>query len=257
MTVDVRTVTTCRVCGARDWRDVISFGSVPLANTYADAETAPGDQPRYPLEVMRCQTCRLVCLRHVVSAETLYRDYFYVTSTARAVDAHMRWVASECMDRYAVPRNGLVVEIGSNVGTQLQIFRQAGARVLGVDPAKNLSQVAERNGVPTVPEFFDAELAAATVTEHGNANVIIGRHVFAHIDDLTEILAGVRTLLHRDGVFVVEVPYLLDLLTKNQFDTIYHEHLSYFSVATLERVFSAHGLRLLDVRHADVHGGSV
>ena len=257
MTDDMRTVTTCRVCGGHDLREVISFGSVPLANTYPAADTAPGDQPWYPLEVIRCQNCRLVCLRHVVNAEALYRDYFYVTPDARSIDSHMRWVTAECLERYAVPQDSLVVELGSNIGTQLQIFRQAGARVLGVDPAKNLSQVAEHNGVPTIPEFFGDELATTVAREHGNAHVIIGRHVFAHIDDLTDVLAGARTLLHRDGVFVVEVPYLLDLLTKNQFDTIYHEHLSYFSVATLERVFAANGLRLVDVRHADVHGGSI
>lgn len=257
MTVDVKTMTICRVCGASDWCDVISFGSMSLANTYVGADTKPDDQPTYPLEVMRCRSCHLVCLRHIVNPEALYRDYFYVTATAQAISHHMQWLASVCMDSYDVPRDGLVVEIGSNIGTQLQIFQQAGARVLGVDPAKNLWQIAERNGVPTIPDFFGAELASATARDHGNAHMIIGRHVFAHIDDLTEIMTGICALLRRDGVFVVEVPYLLDLLSKNQFDTIYHEHLSYFSIATLNRLFQLHGFQLLDVRHAAVHGGSV
>lgn len=253
----LNTVRTCRVCGSDDWYEVISFGSMPLANSYPQVESAPSNEPHFPLEVIRCEYCHLVCLRHVVHPDVLYRDYIYVSSDTELIDRHMRWIRNLCLDEFGIATNGLAVELGSNTGTQLRLFSEAGMRVLGIDPAENIKPVAEESGVPTVADFFNSKLAEKIATDSQRAQLIMGRHVFAHIDDLADVMAGVRSLLDPEGLLVIEVPHLLDLITKNQFDTIYHEHLSYFSVQTLQRLFSLNGLRIIDVHRRDVHGGSL
>lgn len=250
-------VTTCRVCGAEDWLDVLSLGDIPLANSYVLPGTPPEAEPRYPLDLAHCRNCLLVSLRHVVDPNVLYRDYIYISSDTDMVNDHMKAVTSYCAEVTDLESGDLVVEIGSNIGTQLVLFGANGQRVLGIDPAKNLQSVAERNGVPTIADFFTADVAAQAEDQHGCAKVILGRHVFAHIDDLTEVLAGVHALLHPRGVFAVEVPYLLDMVANNEFDTIYHEHLSYFSVHTLQQLFGRHGMHVVDVKRLAVHGGSI
>ncbi|MBW1600582.1 class I SAM-dependent methyltransferase [Streptomyces sp. JJ66] len=258
MTEDaVRFVTRCRVCGAGEWQEVISFGRVPLANGFLEPAATYPDEPAYPLEVVSCRSCRLLSLTAVVDPQVLYRTYSYVTSDSETMARHLREVVRLLRDRFALPANALVVELGSNTGDQLLAFRAAGARVVGVDPARNLAAIAEDRGVPTVPEYFDSATARAVADEHGKAALILGRHVFAHIDDLADVLAGVRELLAEDGVFTVEVPYAVDLLEGLAFDTIYHEHLSYFLISTLDTLFARHGLRTLHVERLAVHGGSV
>lgn len=253
----VRTVTRCRVCGsAEEWQRVISFGEVPLANSFQPTDE-PHEEEIYPLEVVSCRACRLLSLTVVVDPELLYRTYPYVTSDSETMTRHMREVVRLCHERSPLAEGDLVVELGSNTGQQLMAFRDAGARVLGVDPALNLAQIAESRGAPTVPEFFDATTAEAIASRHGKAAAILGRHVFAHVDDLGELLAGARKLLADDGLFTIEVPYAVDLLNGLAFDTIYHEHLSYFLVSTLDTLFARHGLRTVDVARLSVHGGSI
>ncbi|MBV2153194.1 class I SAM-dependent methyltransferase [Kitasatospora sp. SUK 42] len=254
---NVRPVTRCRVCEASDWQEVVSFGDVPLANAFLEPAASYVDEPAYPLGVVSCRSCRLMSVTHVVDAEVLYRTYSYVTSDSETMTRHMARVADLCRERAGLAAGDLVVELGSNTGQQLAAFAPHGARLLGVDPARNLTAAADRLGVPTVPEFFTAATAGAVRRDHGPARIILGRHVFAHIDDLAGVLAGVRELLASDGVFVIEVPYAVDLLEKNAFDTIYHEHLSYFLVRTLDTLFTRHGLSLFDVQRLPVHGGSL
>jgi hypothetical protein len=251
-------VSHCRACDANDWVPVVSYGPMPLANAYLDpAPSYPGEQ-RYPLNVIACRNCWLLSLDHVVDPEVLYRDYSYVSSDSATMMGHMRRIANTCIQRFEIPAHSLVVELGSNIGTQLQFFGVAGMRVLGVDPARNLAQVASDNGIPTIPEFFSNELARQISKEHGPARLFIGRHVFAHVDNLAEIIAGARSLLDPEsGIFAIEVPYLMDMLAGKQFDTIYHEHLSYFSVGTLSRLFERHGMRIIDIERFPVHGGSI
>lgn len=253
----VRTVTYCRVCGATDWSEVFSFGSMPLANSYPPPESDLSEEPQFPLEVIRCNRCFLICLRHVVHPDVLFRDYIYLSSDTNLINSHMHWVRDTCLNEIGTSTDGLVVELGSNTGTQLQLFREAGMRVLGIDPAKNIKPVAEIKGVPTIADFFNSKVAEKIVSDSEQARLIIGRHVFAHIDDLSDVIAGVRNLLHPSGIFVIEVPHIIDLIAKNQFDTIYHEHLSYFSVHTLRYIFASNGLRIFDIHHRDVHGGSL
>lgn len=251
-----RTVTTCRVCGSERWQDVISFGRVPLANGFLEPADSYPDEGAYPLEVVSCRECRLLSLTAVVDPQVLYRTYSYVTSDSETMARHMRTVVELSRERLPAG-DGLVVELGSNTGDQLLAFKEAGLRVLGVDPARNLATIAEERGVPTVAEYFDSATAKAVAAEHGKASLILGRHVFAHIDNVADVLAGARELLAEDGLFTVEVPYAVDLVERRAFDTIYHEHLSYFLISTLDRLFARHGLRTVDVRRMAVHGGSV
>ena len=251
-------VSHCRVCDANDWAPVVSFGPMPLANAYLDPAPSYPAERQYPLNVIACRNCWLVSLNHVVDPEILYRDYLYVSSDSATMTGHMRHIADICIQRFEIPARSLVVELGSNIGTQLQFFGAADMRTLGVDPARNLAQEANDKGIPTIPDFFSHELARRISRDHGPAHLLIGRHVFAHVNDLAEIIAGARSLLDpKSGIFVIEVPYLLDMLAGKQFDTIYHEHLSYFSVGTLSRLFERHGMRIIDVERFPVHGGSI
>lgn len=252
-----REVAGCRVCGATDWQEVLSLGLVPLANRFLDPASSHGDEPYFPLRVLSCRACRLMSLDHVVDPEILYRDYLYITPESETIRRHMRNVVDLFCERFGPEAGDLVVEMGSNIGGQLRLFAGKGMRVVGVDPARNLADVAEANGIPTVPEFFSVDTAAAVRDSHGAAKLLLGRHVFAHIDDLAGVLDGVERLLVPDGVFAVEVPYVLDMLATTAFDTIYHEHLSYFSVGTLSVLAERHGMRIVDVARSSVHGGSV
>jgi SAM-dependent methyltransferase len=255
--VSARQVTRCRVCDANDWQDVVSFGPVPLANGFLEPAESYDDEPYYPLGVLSCRSCRLMSVTHVVDPEVLYRTYPYVTSDSETITRHMQYVARSCRERFGLTADSFVVELGSNTGAQLRAFADAGLRTLGVDPARNLAAIANARGVETLPEFFSADTARHISRTYGAASLILGRHVFAHIDDLTGVLHGVRELLAPGGVFAVEVPYAGDLVEKNAFDTIYHEHLSYFTIRSLAALFDRHGMRVFDVERMPVHGGSI
>jgi novobiocin biosynthesis protein NovU/D-mycarose 3-C-methyltransferase len=230
---------------------------MPLANDFLAPGDSAQDEPQYPLGVISCRSCRLMSVTHVVDPEVLYRSYPYVTSDSTTMTRHLNYVAQMCRRRFGLTGDSLVVEIGSNTGAQLMLFRDAGMRVFGIDPARNLTAVARRNGVDTLAEFFSPDIARLTARTHGRAQLILGRHVFAHIDDLAGVIAGVRELLTPDGVLVIEVPYLVDLLDKTAFDTIYHEHLSHFAVGALVTLFERYGLRVFDVQRIPLHGGSI
>lgn len=253
----VQPVVACRVCGGTDWQDVVSFGPLPLANSYLDPAEPVDDEPVFPLGVISCRTCRLMTLTHTVDPDVLYRTYFYVTSDSDTIARHMRKVAELCVERFGIPEGSFVVEMGSNTGQQLAAFQNLGMTVLGVDPARDLAALATERGVETLPDFFSAATATRVVKEYGRARLLLGRHVFAHIDDVADIARGARDLLEPAGVFAIEVPYALDMLEHNEFDTIYHEHLSYFAVSTLSTLFERHGMRVVDVERAAVHGGSI
>jgi hypothetical protein len=250
-------VTHCRVCGAADWQEVVSLGDTPLAGGFLEPAARYDDEPFFPLGLISCRSCRLLSLTHVVDPEVLFRVYAYTTSESQTMRTHMSRVVELSRDRFAIAPDSLIVEIGSNVGDQLIAYQRAGMRTLGVDPARNIAEIANAAGVETLTEFFDAAVARRIRVEYGPAKQILGRHVFAHIDNIAEVLAGVGELLDADGVFTIEVPYALEMLRRNEFDTIYHEHLSYFFISTLVTLFARHGLRLVDVERVAVHGGSV
>jgi novobiocin biosynthesis protein NovU/D-mycarose 3-C-methyltransferase len=230
---------------------------MPLANSFLSAPADAAREERFPLAVACCGTCGLAQLTYVVPAATLYRDYIYVSSTSDAVRAHAERLASELTHRYGWDDAALVVEVASNDGTVLKVIQRRGVRVLGIEPALNVAAIAEAAGVPTVPEFFNEGTGRAVRASHGEAAAIIGRHVFAHVDDVHDFLRGVEHLLAADGVLVIEVPYFGELIEKLEFDTIYHEHLSYFALAPVQRLCADHGLCLVDVEPVGLHGGSV
>jgi C-methyltransferase len=253
----VRPIDECRVCGQDDWLDVVSFGSTPLAGNLLDAEDDPADVPRFPLEVVVCRRCWLMTLRHVIEPDVLFGHYLYVASDADSIVPHVRRLVDLCVERIGLTDGDLVVEFGSNTGAHLRLFQQAGLRVRGVDPARNLAELANDRGVETIAGGFTAEVGRRIRAESGPARLVYGRQCFAHIPDVHEVLGGVTELLAPDGLFFVEVPYLAELLVNNQFDTIFHEHLSYFSLGALCTLFESHGLHVVDVRTAEVHGGSI
>ncbi|MDL4820256.1 class I SAM-dependent methyltransferase [Actinomadura opuntiae] len=249
----VRRADRCRVCGRDDWLDVVSFGETPLAGDFLPPDAPPGAERRAPLEVAVCRGCRLMSLRHVVDPEALFGHYRYVSSESDLIMNHMRRLVADA----GLDAGDLVVEFGSNTGVHLELFRRAGMRVVGVDPARNLAEIANGRGVETVAEPFTATVGARVAARHGRAAMVLGRQCFAHIHDVHEVLDGVNAVLDPAGVLAVEVPYLVELLASDEFDTIFHEHLSYFSLGTLRTLFGMHGLRVVDVRTAPVHGGSI
>ncbi|MEU5637060.1 class I SAM-dependent methyltransferase [Streptomyces rishiriensis] len=253
----VRPINECRVCGHNDWLDVVSFGSTPLAGNLLGTEDDPRDETLFPLDVGVCRKCWLMTLRHVIEPNALFGHYRYVASDAGSIIQHMRQLVELCIRWVGLTDRDLVVEFGSNTGAHLELFQQAGMRVVGVDPARNLADIANDRGVTTIPAGFTTEVGQEITTGHGPARLVFGRQCFAHIHDVHEVLDGVSALLAPDGLFFVEVPYLVELLANNQFDTIFHEHLSYFSLGALCRLFEAHGLRVVDVHTVDVHGGSI
>lgn len=253
----IRTIDTCRVCGADDWLEVYSFGSHPLANGFLEPTDPLPEEPAFPLDVVVCRDCRLMSIRHEVRPDVMFSDYVYVTSESALIAGHMERIVDWAHERAGLTEGDLVVELGSNIGTQLTYFQRRGLRVFGVDPARNLIEIANEKGVPSRAAFFGRESAARVAAEHGKAKFVLGRQCFAHIPDVHDVLDGVISVIADDGVLAIEVPYLVDLLAENQFDTIFHEHFSYYSVSTLDRLFASHGLRLIDVQRAPVHGGSI
>lgn len=235
---------------------MVDLGATPLANALVPVEAADREDPRFPLATVRCTDCGLVRLTVVVAHKTLFTHYLYATSASRPMVTHFDRYAADITDRFAL-RDRLVVEVGSNDGMLLRSFKQRGVRALGVEPATNLVRAANDAGLQTVNAFFDAEAAGQIRHGHGGAAAVVANNVLAHIDDLESVLDGLDALLAPDGVIVIEVPYLLDLLDHVEYDTIYHEHLSYFSAEALRRLFERGGFDLFDVERVRVHGGSI
>lgn len=247
----------CRICGGKELHGFLSLGESPLANSFLDRETVNAPERRYPLGLVFCRACALVALSVVVAPEEMFREYIYVSGTSDTMPKHFASLAAELQQRFALAREGLTVEIGSNDGTLLKALQAQGFRVLGVEPAANLARLARNAGLETVNEFFSAELGSRIRADYGMAQAILANNVVAHIDDIKGLVAGVRELLSDKGVAIFEVPYLGDLLENVEYDTVYHEHLSYFSLAPLERLMAHVGLRVFDVRRIPVHGGSL
>lgn len=218
--------------------------------------TKPIKEERYPLDVSRCQTCGHVQLNHVISAEALFSNYFYMSSMSQTMFWHFQDSSKNLVKRFKLKSGSLVVDIGSNDGIFLSTFPK-NIKTLGIDPAKNLKAIAEARGVETYVAFFSEKTAKTALKKYGPADLTTGINVFAHIDDLDSVFAGVQTLLKKNGVLLMEFPYLVDLVAKNEFDTIYHEHLSYFLLKPLQTILSRHGLEIFDAERFDTHGGTI
>jgi SAM-dependent methyltransferase len=246
----------CLGCGAKQLHPVLSLGEQPLANALTD-EPAPEGEPRYPLDLVLCEVCSLVQLTESVPPSLLFTDYRYFSSfSPTLVDSADRLVDRLVSERALGPGD-LALEIGSNDGYLLQHYQARGVSVLGVDPAENVAQSARERGVPTECAFFDPEVAQRLVAEHQRVAVLHANNVLAHVPDVNGVLTGIARMLHDDGVAVIETPYVRDLVEQLEFDTIYHEHLYYYSVTALENLLRRNGLRLHDVEHIPLHGGSL
>ncbi|MBI5481613.1 MAG: class I SAM-dependent methyltransferase [Deltaproteobacteria bacterium] len=248
----------CRMCKSDGLTPFLDLGFTPPADRFLRKEQLREPEVHYPLVVMLCASCGQVQLGHVVSPEVLYRqDYPYEASLTKTGQRHWAEFARTVSERMRLGAADLVVDIGSNVGVLLAAFRDHGARILGVDPASNIVRIAERGGIETVNEFFGLEVARGIRETRGPATVITGTNVFAHIDDLDDVLRGVDVLLGERGILVIEAPYLVHLIKNLEYDTIYHEHLSYLSIRPLTALFSRFGFEIFDVERRDIHGGSI
>jgi hypothetical protein len=250
------TSASCRFCGAP--LDVVfaDLGMSPLANSYVPPERANAMEPFYPLRALVCRDCLLVQLEEFESAEAIFSDYAYFSSYSTTWLEHSRRYVEEMIERWGLDGSSQVVEIASNDGYLLQYFVERGVPVLGIEPAANVAEVAMQKGVPTLVEFFGVE-AARNLAEQGHADLLLGNNVLAHVPDLNDFVGGMKLLLAGRGVVTMEFPHLLRLIEDNQYDTIYHEHFSYFSFLTVRQVFAAHGMRLFDVEELATHGGSL
>ncbi len=251
-------VLECRSCGAPDLQLVLSLGSMPLANALITAEQLDQPESTYPLELAFCPQCSLVQITETVPPEELFRDYLYFSSFSDTMLSHAQAIVERVLEWRPLDANSLAVEIASNDGYLLQYYKQAGIPVLGIEPAINIAQVArDERGIRTLTDFFGVETAARLVEQGERADVIHANNVLAHVPDLNGFVEGLRQLLKPGGVAIIEVPYVKDLIDRCEFDTIYHEHLCYFSLTALNQLFERHGLAISWVERLDIHGGSL
>ncbi|MDT7542576.1 MAG: hypothetical protein QOE33_2480 [Acidobacteriota bacterium] len=247
----------CRSCGEGHLRVVLSLGRTPLANALVAREQLDAPEETFPLDLAFCPACALVQITETVPPEKLFREYLYFSSFSDTMLAHARSVAERLTRERGLGADSLVVEAASNDGYLLQYYRAAGVPVLGIEPATNIARVAEERGVETVCEFFGAELAAQLAAGGKRADVFHANNVLAHVADLNGFVRGAATLLKESGIAVFEVPYVKEMIDRNEFDTIYHEHLCYFSLTALDRLFRRHGLIIEDVERLPIHGGTL
>ena len=249
---------SCRSCGRQAILPVLSLGQLPLANRLLSEDDLMRPEPRYPLDVVMCTDCALVQITETVPPEILFRDYVYFSSYSTTMLDSSEALANRLVNERALDGHSLVIEIGSNDGYLLQFYQRHGVSVLGIDPALNVAEIArQERQIPTISEFFDQSLANRLATAGQRADVIHANNVLAHVSDLNGVVAGMRTLLADDGVAVVEVPYVRELVERAEFDTVYHEHLCYFSVLSLDYLFERHELTLQHVERIPIHGGSL
>jgi len=253
----IKTNTVCRACDSSRIHKTLVLGPTPLANSFLTRETLDKEEGSYPLDVYSCEDCGLLQLVHVVSPEILFRDYIYVSTTSDTLQSHFGALAREIRDRYELGSDSLVVEIASNDGLLLKKFREIGVRGVGVEPAVNIAAMAREDGLEVVNEFFTEETAERVRAKFGQVEAILGNNVLAHVNDLADFLKGVALLLKPRGGVSFEVPYVRDLVEHKEYDTIYHEHLSYFSVGVLIKLFARFGLSVYDVERLPIHGGSI
>jgi len=250
-------MTTCRMCRSENLYRFLDLGFMPPADEFLRKEQLGYPRTYYPLDVMMCRSCGLAQLGYVVSPEILYRhDYPYEASTTRTGRDHFARFAAETVARFGLGTRDLVIDVGSNVGVLLGNFKANGARILGIDPAANIVRIAEKNGIPTVNELFSADIATRIRNEHGKASVVTASNCFAHVNDLVDFVKALDILLTPDGVFIVEAPHFQTLVENLEYDTIYHEHLSYLSLKPMIPFFRNYGFEVFDVEKQNIHGGS-
>jgi SAM-dependent methyltransferase len=249
---------TCRSCGSPRLETVLSLGVTPLANSLLTKEDLDRPEPVFPLDLAFCPTCSLVQITETVPPETLFREYLYFSSFSDEIQRHAEAISRRMIAAKRLDANSLVVEAASNDGYLLRHYQGARVPVLGIEPALNIARVAEEKyGIKTLTDFFDESLAGKLRKEGTRADVFHANNVLAHVANLNGFVAGIHLLLKDEGVAVIEVPYVMEMIDRCEFDTIYHEHLCYFSVTALQALFRRHRLEIQDVERLPIHGGSI
>jgi hypothetical protein len=249
--------SVCRSCGQDGLVDILSLGHTPLANALLTAEQIDRPQPIYPLDLVFCPSCTLVQITETVPPELLFREYLYFSSFADTALQNAKQIVERLIDSYHLGSDSLAMEIASNDGYLLQFYHQHGISVLGIEPATNIAQVAQDRGIRSLCEFFGEELGGQLRERGERADVLHANNVLAHVADLNGVVAGIDLVLKDAGVAVIEAPYVKDLIDHVEFDTIYHEHLCYFSLTALDGLFRRHQLLVADVERIPIHGGSL
>ncbi len=247
----------CRFCGTLLQHVFLDLGMSPMANSYLKAHQLNQMEPFYPLRAFVCEQCLLVQLEEFESPDHIFSDYAYFSSFSDAFLQHAKNYVDMAVDRFSLGPRSYVVEIASNDGYLLKNFVKRGIQVLGIEPAQNVAEVAVKQGIPSCVKFFGTQTAQELVSEQRRPDLIIGNNVLAHVPNLNDFVGGLKTLLAPEGTITIEFPHLLHLMALNQFDTIYHEHFSYFSLNTVVQVFAKHGLTIFDVDEISTHGGSL
>jgi len=257
VTEDVPAAFECRFCGHALEHSFVDLGMSPLCQTHIAPEQLTEMEPFFPLHAYICSNCFLVQLQEFVAPDDIFSEYAYFSSYSDSWVAHAKRYAEAMVARFGYGPSSKVVEIASNDGYLLQHFVAMNIPVLGIEPAANVAKVAIEKGVPSVVKFMGRKTAAEIAAEHGKADLLLGNNVLAHVPDINDFVGGMKIMLGEGGVITMEFPHLLQLMTHNQFDTIYHEHFSYLSFYTVEKVFKAHGIVLFDVEEIGTHGGSL
>jgi SAM-dependent methyltransferase len=249
---------SCRICACKGLQNVLDLGHMPLANGLLAELQLRDMEAKFPLALAFCPRCSLVQITETVAPEILFRDYPYFSSFSETMLRESRLIADRMITSRELDGNSLVLEIASNDGYLLQFYKQAGILVLGIEPATNIAKVArEKRGIRTICQFFSSELARQLSAQSQQADVVHAHNVVAHIADLDDFFDGLEKILAAEGVAVIEVPYVREMIERLEFDTIYHEHVSYFSLTSLDRIMKSHGLEITDVQQLRIHGGSL
>ena len=247
----------CRICSSKNLKMVLDLGEQPPANSFIDQNQLNSTEFKFPLRLFWCSDCFLVQLLDIVDKEYLFKNYFYMTSASKPIVDHFKKYAQDVYKEFLEGKNDqFVVEIGSNDGSLLSEFKKLGTSILGIEPATNLSNLANQSSITTKNTFFSSQLSKEIIKSH-HASVVVANNVIAHVEDLHDLMEGIQILIGNDGIFIFEVPYLVDLIKKLEFDTIYHEHLSYFSILPLLKLVKQFGLEIFDIRKQSVHGGTL
>lgn len=249
--------SNCRFCNSRLEHTFVDLGASPLCQSFLNADQLNHMEPFYPLNVYVCGNCFLVQLQEYVAPENIFTDYLYFASYSDTWLAHAKTYTDQMVRRFPITEKSLVLEIASNDGYLLQYFVEKNVPVLGVEPAANVAAMAMQKGIPSLVKFFGSGTARELAASGKSADLLLGNNVLAHVPDINDFVSGMKVLLKPQGVITMEFPHLMRLMEENQFDTIYHEHFSYLSFSTVERIFARHGLTLFDVEELPTHGGSL
>lgn len=247
----------CRSCGSKEGRLVLDLGIQPLANNLLRAEDLGKPEPKFPLRLAVCSSCWLMQIVDLVPPVKLFTEYLYFSSFSESMLEHARKAAERYIKEFNLNESSFVVEIASNDGYLLKNFVAAKIPCLGIEPARNVADVAIKKGVPTLVEFFNEQLGRRLAEEGKKADLVLGNNVFAHIPDINNFLAGLKWLLKPHGRIILEFPYGIEMIEKNEFDTIYHEHIFSFTLTALIPLFARHGLQIFDIERLPIHGGSL